>query len=358
MVDLKIKLAILEHDKNYLTRVVTAFNNRFPDKLQVYSFTKTDDVMYETLRESKIDMLISSDFFEIDFSRIPKSCAFAYFVESLGIEQYNNKPTICKFQKADLIYKEILNIFSEVAANISGVSISSEDGTKVISFISAAGGVGCSTVAASYAMFLAKKGFKPLFLSLEILGNSNAFFKGNGQYNFSDIVYAVKSKKANIVMKLESCVKQDESGVFFFDACSMPLDMMELNNEEITSIIKTLRTTNSYTHIIIDTDFAFDERSMNILGNSSDVVVVADGSALSNAKFKSFYDTISIMESQKDLHLLSKLHIIYNKFSNKTSQELPVENLDIIGGIPKYEYASTEQIMQQVSSMAVFNNFA
>ncbi|MCR5635787.1 MAG: AAA family ATPase [Clostridiales bacterium] len=354
---MKIKLAILEHDKNYLSRVITAFNNRFADKLQVYSFTKADEVTYSTIKDVKIDVLISSDHFDIDFSQIPKACAFAYFVESPGIEQYNDRPAICKFQKADLIYKEILNIFSEVAANISGVSLSGDETSKVILFTSVAGGVGSSTCAAAYAKFLALHGQKPLYLNMEMLGNSNVFFSGNGQYTFSDIIYAVKSKKTNLVMKLESCVKQDDSGVSFYDPCTLPLDMTELNAEEISSIIRTLKTTNSYTHIVIDADFSLDAGMFAMLKAASDVVLVADGSAVSNSKFKAFYDAFSILEKQQDLRVMSKLHIVYNKFSNKTSNELPVEGLNVLGGIPKFEHASVKQVVEQISTMDVFKNF-
>lgn len=39
---MKIKLAILENDVNYLNRIVVAFNTRYADKLEIYSFTKYD----------------------------------------------------------------------------------------------------------------------------------------------------------------------------------------------------------------------------------------------------------------------------------------------------------------------------
>ena len=36
---MKIKLALLDSDQNYLNRIVTAFNIKYADKLEIYSFT-------------------------------------------------------------------------------------------------------------------------------------------------------------------------------------------------------------------------------------------------------------------------------------------------------------------------------
>ena len=42
---MKIKLALLDSDQNYLNRIVTAFNIKYADKLEIYSFTKLESAM-------------------------------------------------------------------------------------------------------------------------------------------------------------------------------------------------------------------------------------------------------------------------------------------------------------------------
>ena len=44
---MKIKLALLDSDQNYLNRIVTAFNIKYADKLEIYSFTKLESAMAE-----------------------------------------------------------------------------------------------------------------------------------------------------------------------------------------------------------------------------------------------------------------------------------------------------------------------
>ena len=53
-------------------------------------------------------MLVASDRFEIDTTALPRRCSFAYLVESPDIESLRGQKVICKFQRVDLIYKQVL----------------------------------------------------------------------------------------------------------------------------------------------------------------------------------------------------------------------------------------------------------
>ena len=152
---MKIKLAILEKDKSYLTRIVSAFGTKYADKFEIYSFTDPDVAM-GTLNSAKIDVLLAGDVFEIDVTKLPNRCAFAYLVDSVGIDMLNNQRAICKFQKADLIYKQILSVYAEKASSITGFRMDGDEG-RVIAVCSASGGVGSSTIAAACAVHLAAR---------------------------------------------------------------------------------------------------------------------------------------------------------------------------------------------------------
>ena len=155
-IQMKIKLALLEQDTNYLTRIVTAFSTRYADKFEIYSFTD-EQVAMATLDSARIDVLVASDIFEINTKELPKRCGFAYFVNSADVETVNNERAICKFQKADLIYREILSIYSENAGNLSGLKLT-DDSCRVIAFSTPVGGAGSSTMAAACAVHYAKGG--------------------------------------------------------------------------------------------------------------------------------------------------------------------------------------------------------
>lgn len=346
---MKIKLAILEKDKSYLTRIVSAFGTKYADKFEIYSFTDPDVAM-GTLNSAKIDVLLAGDAFEIDVTKLPNRCAFAYLVDSVGIEMLNDQRAICKFQKADLIYKQILSVYSEKASSITGFSTTG-DKSQVILFCSASGGVGSSTMAAACAVRAAAQDKKVLYLNLEKFGGADSFFEGQGQYDMSDIVFALKSKKTNLPMKLEGCVKQDPRGVFFYSQPKVALDLMELNTDEVLRLLSELKLMGGYDYIILDVDFAIDKESLKLYRQAQEIVLVGDGSAESNSKTERAFTALSILEQNNDASLINRLAFVYNQVSSKSGKTLNVQGLKILGGAPRYSGAETAQIVEQLAQM-------
>lgn len=350
---MKIKLAILEKDKSYLSRIVSVFGTKYADKFEIYSFTD-QEVAMANLNAVKIDVLVASDSFDIDVSKLPVRCGFAYFVDSADIDMVNEQRAICKFQKADLIYKQILSVYSDKASSITGFKLNSDEG-KVILFCSPSGGVGCSTAAASCAKYIASKGYKTLYLNLEKFGSSDMFFAGEGQFDMSDIIFALKSKKANIHLKLESCVKQDVSGVNFYSQPKVALDMMELSMDEILRLMSEIQLLGQYKYIIIDADFALNKEMLRLYRQAQEIVLVGDGSAISNNKLNRAYGALSIIDQNADVPLINRMWFMYNKVSNKTGQKVELQGMRELGGAPKYEHANTAQVMAQLTSMELFH---
>ena len=350
---MKIKLAILEKDQSYLQRIISVFSTKYSDKFQIYSFTN-EEAAYSTLSDTKIDVFVASDVFEIDKKRVPRRCGFAYLVDSLDVETVNDERAICKFQKVDLIYKQILSIYSENAGNIAGLKIG-DDTAKIIAFESVSGGCGGSTMAAACALHFAAQGKKTLYLNLEKFGSADTFFSSEGQFDMSDIIYALKSKKANLALKLESCVKQDPRGVFFYSQSKLALDMLELSTDDILRLISEIKLMGSYNIIVLDLDFSIGAEMLKILHQSHAVVWVGDGSEISNSKLFRAYTALSIIEQDSDAPLLNRTSIIYNKFSNKTCKTLDDLGIKIVGGNPRFEHATTSMVVGQLAPKEMFD---
>ncbi|MCD7859349.1 MAG: hypothetical protein LUH51_04150 [Firmicutes bacterium] len=241
---MKIKVAILDKDKSYLTRIVSAFGTKYAEKLEIYSFTDVD-VALQTLESARIEVLLAGDTFEINTQTLPKRCAFAYMVDTLGIDRIGDVSAICKFQKADLIYKQILSLYAEKASNALGFSAHENKG-NVLVFSSPCGGVGTSVMAAACAVNAAGRNKSVLYINLEKFGSADLYFEGPGQYGMSDLIFAVKSRKANLPLKLEGCVRQDVRKVFYYAQARNALDMMEMRTEEILRLISELKLSGEY----------------------------------------------------------------------------------------------------------------
>ena len=350
---MKIKLAILEMDRSYLSRVVSVFGTRYADKLEIYSFTDPE-VALATLGTAKIDVLVASDAFEIDTSKLPNRCAFAYLVDSYGVDTINDERVICKFQKADLIYKQILSAYSEKASSIMGFTPGADKGT-IVAFASPAGGVGTSTVAASCALHYARSGHSVLYLNLETFGSADLFFQGDGIYDMSDLIFTLKSKKSNLYLKLESCVKRDNRGVSFYSQPKIVLDRLELTEAEMITLLNELKLGGEYDYIVLDLDFSLSRSALDLYRQAQAIVMVSDGTEASNMKINRAYEALATIDGNADAPLLSRMSVLYNRFSSKGGQMAQNENLRTIGGVPVYAGGSTEQILEQVSAMNMFD---
>ncbi|MBR1864398.1 MAG: chromosome partitioning protein ParA [Ruminococcus sp.] len=352
---MKIKIAILDRDSNYLSRMVSAFAARYSEKIELYSFTDLEQA-YACLRESKIDVFLASTDFDIDTGRIPPRCIFAYFVENSDIETFKDQRAISKFQKADLIYKQILGLYAEISSLVTGVRLKSDNAAMIYAFMPASGGVGSSTVAAAFARNQAMQGRKTLYFNFELYGCADLFFSGEGQSTLSDIIYTLNSKKTNLGIKLESSVKQDQCGVYFYSSPEIALDMMELGDKDKLRILNEITSTADYQVIVLDLDFDLGKERLDLLKLVDGIVFVSDGSQISRVKTARVSNALKAVEEQTEIWLTSKSYILYNKFSSKTSQALNSLEWKFLGGVPKYEGAATQQIVAQIAGMDVFAN--
>lgn len=350
---MKIKVAILENDKNYLNRIVSVFSTRYAENLQMYSFTDAE-IAISTLATEKMDVFIASDSFEIDFSRLPKRCAFAYLVDSTDIDSLNEKSVICKYQKAETIYKLILSLYSETVGPVSNI-VSGDAKSRIAIFCAPSGGAGSSSMAVACATHFASLNQKTLYLNLEVLGSSDMFFDADGQFDMSDIIFALKSKKTNLALKLESCVKQDKTGVYFYSRPKIALDMIELNIKEKVQLISEICAVGSYDNIVIDIDFVLNKEIFEIYDLAHAIVWVDDGSEISNDKIMRAHTALMTMEAGMGYDVTNKLSIVYNKFSNKTCKLIEEEGIRNIGGAPRYDHANSYQVITQLSATEIFD---
>ena len=350
---MKIRLAILDADQEYLNRIVTVFGTRYSEKFELYSFTDQELCM-SSLKSAKIDILVADSVFDVSPLALPSNCSFAYFVNSTEIESYRGEAAICKFQKADLIYKMILSIYAEKIQGITGLKMK-DDQCKLIAFGAAGGGSGASTMAAACALHYTRNRKRVLYLNLERFGASDVFFSAGGQFDMSDVIFALKEQKANFPYRLESWVRQDPRRAYFYARPKVALDMMELSAEEINHLLSELKLGGSYDYIIVDTDFNIDRDHIDIYRGMHGIVIVADGTEIGNQKTLSMLQALAMKEENAEVPIMKRMSYLYNQFSNKSSLALPSVEIRNLGGIPRYEHATTQQILEQVAEKAIFD---
>lgn len=356
---MKIKLAILDSDRNYLEKMRSAFVRRYSDEIEFYVFT-TKNAALETLGTSKIDVFLLNKSMDVSAEEIPSGCLYAYLSDVAGIDSYNNKPVICKFQRMDLIYRQILGVCAENKKVIPGVKFSDNEG-KIILFVGAGGGMGTSSVAAACAVRFAEKKKKVMYLNLQKLSGADLYFSGEGQKCMTDLIMSLQDPEANLRVQLQSWVREDASGVCFFAQAKNPLDMMELDGEDMLRLITELKFSGGYDYLILDADLSLDKAMMTICGAADEIVLVGDHSRESSLKAERALDALKVLDRNSDAPLLDRMSVIYNRVGSEVEMDINEPNIRVLGGVGIFKSDKTrkisknEKVIEMLATMDMFD---
>lgn len=344
---MKLKVAILDKDVNYLSRLLRNFQSKYADQINMYIFSDME-MFYQSLKDVYVDVLLVESSLKIDMDRISEGIAVGYLCDRGDIEEMDGYPAICKFQKIDTMYKLFLGMYAEKSSNIKMKKKGSM--VQVTMFTSVQGGSGTSAAAAAYALKHALKNKKIFYLNLEKFGRSDLYFSGDGAMSFSDVIYSLKSRKSNLIIKLESAIRTDKSGVDFFSPCRNSYDMMELKDDEVGNLIQNLSQVKAYDEIVIDLSGDLTERMQMLMKEYADVIIyVCDGSVVGNDKFKNFCQVIRVIEQRQEENILGKITLLYNRYSSKGSSQLEKTPVAVAGGIHRFEGVDGRKLAEQIA---------
>lgn len=350
---MKFKIAVIDKDQLYLDRLCKIFGEKYSDKLSVYSYTSVESFNIGR-KANRFDLAL----FEERIAKkdeLPKDVQIAYLVNENDVEKIDEISAIAKFQKHDIILKQIMDMCLEretmhyTKKNILGNT------TKVLFVTATKGGVGATTVACAAAMHYAGLGKKVLYLSLEKNSTSNLYFSSLEDATLSDVIYLLKSKKNNLISRIENIVQKDSCGVEFFKPARTVFDMNELTFGEISTLLKEMCLMGSYEYIIIDSPMGYDETAYYLCEFADDIIVVSDGSVSAAEKTIGLQSAIQIWDSQKDARIQSKVSLLYNRFDSNSGIQPDSIEFNVIGGTPKFANATEKQISEQLANMDFWN---
>lgn len=348
---MKIKVIIMDPDTDYTEPVQKCFRERYADKVELRIFSDMDS-FYAGIRDAYADLVLFDSRLSPDLSRLPSHVAVGCLCDQRDIEEIAGVSAVCKYQKAETLYKMMLGLFAEKASDLKLKTSGSR--VHTVLFTSVQGGSGTSTAAAAYALKQAREGRKIFYLNLEKFGGSDMYFSGDGAMSFSDVIYALKSRKSNLLIKLEGSLKTDVSGVDFFSECRNAYDMVEVKDSEIDALLGGIGQIGRYDEIVVDLSGDLTERILFLMqDHADDIVYVCDGSATGIRKFEKFCEAARVVEERRELRILGKTVLLYNRYSSKNSMQMEKLPVSLMGGIHRFEGASGRKLIEEVAATDV-----
>lgn len=151
-------------------------------------------------------------------------------------------------------------------------------------------------------------------------------------------------------IKLESAIRTDPSGVDFLHTCKNAYDMSELSDEEAGILLQEIMKSGKYEEIVIDISGDMTERMLMLMEEYADkIVYVADGSRTGNGKFERFCETVRVIEQRRDVEILDKTCLLYNRFSSKNGIQLSEAAIPVIGGMNRVEGLDERTLAGEIS---------
>ncbi len=349
---MRIRLAILETDQSFTSRLVRYFATYYADKVETFSFTDAEEFQ-KSLQTAKVDVLLASPELFPEGMKLPKNMIMAYLSESSQVQSINNVRAICKYQKAEMIYREVLGLYAEL--DKMTVYRQAEGACPLFFFKGAAGGVGATTLAIACAMRFASYGKKVLYLNLEENGVVSPFLQGDGTNTLSDVLYALKSNRSNLVLKLERMVRKSEEGIYFFEPFAITLDAYEMETEDLEDIIRTVIGYDTYDAVILDGGFAGSDKNDAIMKYASEIFLVSDGMEIPNLKLTKILQELSIKDDHAQGRVLARTQVLYNRFAGASRKADTEYQERVYGGVGIVKGAAPKQVAAGISQSNFFD---
>jgi pilus assembly protein CpaE len=186
---------------------------------------------------------------------------------------------------------------------------------RVITVFSTKGGAGKSVVASNLGVSLAMRTDRPVVLVDADLqfGDIAVMLKLAPQHTIVDAVSSMDRLDAGLVQNL--LATHPPSGLKILPAPLEPAYADQISADDVTKIVEILRSFCAY--VVIDTPSYFDDKVLNLIEMSDDVLLVA-GMDIPNIKnVKIGLQTMRLLNTP-----MSKIHLVLNRANSKVKLDV------------------------------------
>lgn len=354
---MKIKVSVCSDDTLYCEKLVNYFNSHYYDKFQWNIYTQSG-YMRHLFESDTSDLILIGEEMQSELQTLDEairdSQLWAYLVDDAG-EKEEGIIYLEKYRRADQIYKDLLDLYAQKEhTHYENISIVSSK-TTFIAFVSASGGVGASTIACAAAKAFSRME-KVLYLNLEDLGSCEKSFAGECKSGLDELVFAAKSRRNTLGLKVESSVSRDESGTYYFKECANPMDLQSLSPEDIKELLKAVAASKAYDKVIIDLGNGLRDKEIAVLSMANRIIMVTDHSETALLKLQRYLQYIQTVEEVRRVDIISKIQIYYNKTLKSMQIPEQISQIRVKGAIPLIENGNFAGIIQKIAKMELLQD--
>lgn len=354
---MKIKVSVCSNDILYCEKLVNYFNSHYYDKFQWNVYTQST-YLNQIFQSNAADLILIGEEMKSELQKIDEelknSQLWAYLADDNN-EQDENIWCLEKYRRADQIYRDLLDLYAQKEhVHYENLSIVSGK-TTFIAFVSAGGGSGASTIACAAAKAFSHMD-KVLYLNLEELGSCELAFKGEYKPGLDELIYAVKSRRNTLELKIESSITRDNSGTYYFKECSNPMDLQSLTSDNFKELLKAIEASKAYDKVIIDLGNGLHDKEITVMSLANRVIMVTDHSEIAEVKLQRYLEFIRTVEEIRKVDIISKMQIFFNRTLKNMQFPEHISQIRVGGSFPLIENGDFAGIINKISGLELLQS--
>lgn len=346
----KIKLIIADTDERYLNRLSDYIAFHYADQFEISVFSEPA-LLSGFLATNSVHCLLATGEFLEALKDTELKTAFLLLYEGGDFPEKCDVNYVLKYQNVENILREIKTVSADKIGFVP--SNASSGGMKLYLAESVAGGTGTTTVAVAFSRFLVHKGKRVLYLNLEPFGSVGNIFRQNGEHDFSDVLYLLKSQKGNLELKIDGIIQKDAAGVDYIAPCRMAMDLQSLKAADMELLLDVLEQSGRYEYVIIDRAFGLSEEDFSLRKKAYRLLYVTSGFPTQNDKLEKAKAVFSMYAEKSGTALEDKALLVYNKYSNRCSRKWEGGFQEVLG-FPKVEAVDENAVVEELAKKEGF----
>lgn len=282
---LNLKIAICEPDQSYANKLASYLISTTYHTISVQVFSNEINLL-EFLSDNPIDILLITEKIYLKLKNKINVNDVMILVEHYIISEESNVFYIEKFQQGKRILNQIITYYT---SNATKELASKDQETKLIGVYSPLGGCGKTIISIALANTLSLQGKNTLFISLEEIPSYTLLLEGSSESSISDLLYHVRKKTKNLLMKLEGIQKIDYlSGLKYIPPPLYVEDIQELEIEDWEYLISYLLEKKYYDYIVLDFTNELSIRNKLLLEKCNKEIVLTNHKRISKYKIEEY----------------------------------------------------------------------
>lgn len=220
--------------------------------------------------------------------------------ETSNSKKFERLFRIYKYTSISAIYKQIIIACPKLNKNGDNKQ------TTLLMFSSASGGTGKSTLSLAVANALSKRYYKTLYINAQ---RTNVFelFMSSKSYISNEFISELINKSPSLDKRIMQTIVKDS--IDYFPPFEMSLSSYGIDMGAYLYIIKSIKDTNKYDYIIVDSESIFDEYQAELMTCADKVVFVYNQDKISIGSLNIFLKNIVYKENDKYIFICNKFDI-------------------------------------------------